>query len=58
LPVRCLADPGDRVVAERYAGVDAADLGADVAGERGHVDVRGRGRVSGMTEHLSARKSR
>jgi hypothetical protein len=38
-----LADPGDRVVARRHAGVDAGDLGADVAGQREHVDVRGRG---------------
>jgi hypothetical protein len=48
-----LADLGDHFVGERSAGVRAADLGADVAGQRGDgeaVVVR----ISGMTERLSA----
>ena len=38
-----LADIGDHLIAERRAGIDAGDLGADVAGQPDDADVRGRG---------------
>ena len=42
-----LADLGDHLVAQRRAGVHAGDLGADVAGQPGDIDVRGRGQGFG-----------
>jgi hypothetical protein len=46
-----LADPGDHLVAQRRAGVGAGDLGADLAGQPGDCDVRGRGEGFGHDEN-------
>jgi hypothetical protein len=45
-----LADLGDRLVAQRRAGVRAGDLGTDLAGQPGDSDVRGRGEGFGHEE--------
>jgi hypothetical protein len=45
-----LADLGDRLVAQRRAGVRAGDLGTDLAGQPGDSDVRGRGEGFGHDE--------